>query len=139
MYCKPKDGQAFSYGLIISDVNLEEHIFSGRPCTEGRYELEDGSFIYDEKTCRLNISYTEVWPDGSRDMLQARVKSNGKFHCESTAGFEQKASNVVKNFPENPEDRIGEHAKPGIKKYYLLDEDFLVEQVLFEIKLCGSI
>jgi len=132
MYCKPEDGEAFSYGLIISDVNLEEKIFSGRPRAEGKYKLEDGSFTYDEKTGRLNISYTEVWPDGTKDMLQARVKSNGKFQCESTAGFEQKASNVAKNFPEDPADRIGEDAKPGIKKYYLPypgDEDFLVEEV----------
>ena len=129
MYCKPEDGEAFSYGLIISDVNLEEKIFSGRPRAEGKYKLEDGSFTYDEKTGRLNISYTEVWPDGTKDMLQARVKSNGKFQCESTAGFEQKASNVAKNFPEDPADRIGEDAKAGIKKYYLGDQDHLLEQV----------
>ena len=38
-------------------------------------------------------------------------------------GFEQKASNETRNLPADAEDRIGEFAPHGVKKYYLFDGD----------------
>jgi len=131
MYCKPDGGEAFSYGLIISDVQYGEEsgedgklhgTFQGRPVTDGKYEVKDGILVWDPKTTRLDIQYLECWP-GQEDLLKARIKSNCKFACESADGFEQKATNETRNLPNDYEDRVGEAAKPGTKKYYLYDEE----------------
>jgi hypothetical protein len=127
MYCKPEEGEAFSYGLIIDNVDPEAGTFGGRSRVDGKYVVQDGLIHYDEKTGRLNVDYHEVWPDGTDDHLFARVKSNAKFQCESAGGFEQKASNETLNLPADPEDRIGENAKEGVKKYYLYDGDAATE------------
>ena len=87
--------------------------YCGRDCQRAHYDAHK----------RLFISYDEVWPNGTVDSLKARVKSNAKFQCESTGGYEQKATNEAANLPDDPEDRVGENAKPGIKKYYLRDKD----------------
>jgi len=129
MYCKPpgEDSEAFSYGLVIENVDVEAGTFEGRPRTEGKYEVKDGKIEYDEKTGRLCIRYDECWP-GQVDHLFARVKSNAKFQCESEDGFEQKATNITRNLPDDPDDRVGENAKDGVKKYYLYDDDAAIDQ-----------
>jgi hypothetical protein len=122
MYCSPDNGEAFSYGLIIEDIDIDNMTFGGRSRVEGKYEVENGKIEQDQHL-RVHISYEEVWPNGTRDALSARVKSNAKFQCESTGGYEQKATNETKNLPEDPEDRIGQAAKEGVKKYYAYDAD----------------
>jgi hypothetical protein len=114
MYCMPPEesGQsAFSYGVVIKDVDVEAGTFGGHSATEGVYTIDEGKLLFDDKTGRLNVSYTEVWSNGARDALSARVKSNSKYQCESTSGYEQKASQG-KNVPNS------EEAPPGIKKYH---------------------
>jgi len=114
MYCLPpqEGAAAFSYGIIFKDVDVEAGTFGGHSATPGVYEIQDGTLLYDEKTGRLNIKYTEVWQsNGVVDKLAARVKSNAKFQCESASGFEQKASHI-KNVPP------AEDAPPGVKKYH---------------------
>ena len=122
MYCKPSEGNSFSYGLIIKDVDVEGGTFRGGSIKKGKYKVENGRLEYETKTGRLNISYDEAWSNGQSDTLHARVKSNSKFQCESVGGFEQKASNVL-NLPDNDDERTGDHAEPGIKKYYIGDQD----------------
>lgn len=122
MYCKPDDADAFSYGLIIDNVDVEAGTFGGRSRKEGKYVVENGAITYDDHH-RVFISYDEVWPGGTVDHLQARVKSNAKFQCESTGGYEQKATNESRNLPDDPDDRFGETAEEGVKKYYLRDKD----------------
>ena len=68
-----------------------------------------------------------MWPNGQRDALTARVKSNGKFLCESESGYYQKATREDLNLPPDAEDRIGEEAPAGIKKYFLYDNDAAIE------------
>jgi len=128
MYCKPDEGEAFSYGLMITVVDIVNWKFEGRSRIEGKYVLEEGKISHVEKDGRCNITYTEVWPNGTRDKVSARVKSNGKFQCESQLGFEQKATREDLNLPNETHERIGEEAKPGIKKYYLHDNDAAVEE-----------
>ena len=106
-----------------ADSDLPAGTFAGESRVPGKYTVDNGSFTYDAYTGRLNIAYDEVWSNGLRDSLAARVKSNAKFQCESSGGYEQKASNEAKNFPEDAEDRIGENALPGIKKYYTGDKE----------------
>ena len=66
--------------------------------------------------------------DVARDALVARVKSNAKFQCESSGGYEQKATNETKNLPADPDDRVGDHVPQGIKKYYIGDTDAALER-----------
>lgn len=121
MYCKPDDGKCFSYGLVIDSVDIEAKTFTAKPRKEGRYTIQDGKFEWDEATGgRTRISYTEVWPPNNQlDAIAARLKSNGKFQCESKMGFTQKATRES-NLPEDPEERM---AKAGSKKYYEGDRD----------------
>jgi hypothetical protein len=123
MYCKPDAGEPFSYGLIIKDASWEAKTFSGSARTEGKYVVENGKVLYHEKRGTVVITYEEVWPNGQRDALRARVKSNGKFQCESAGGFEQKATREDINLPADPEERVGDGAKDKVKKYYLYDND----------------
>lgn len=74
MYCKPEEGEAFSYGLIIESVDPEAATFSGRARTEGKYVCENGKIEYNPTNGRTRITYDEVWPNGQRDHLAARVK-----------------------------------------------------------------
>lgn len=103
MYCKStgnggKD-PAFSYGLIIDDVTEVEHTghckkyeFKARPRQAGKYDVKNGTCVWNEAgSGRLFMEYVEVWPNGTEDHLKARLKSNGKFQCNSEAGFIQKA------------------------------------------------
>lgn len=130
MYCKPDEGQgqgpAFSYGLMINKVDMEHWTFEGGPRQQGKYKIENGKMNYTEESGRLQITYDEVWPCAGgleqRDKLIARVKSNGKFQCESASGFEQKATREDLNLPSSKEERIGQGAKHKIKKYYVKDE-----------------
>merc|ERR1712227_641630 len=46
MYCKPEEGDAFSYGLIIENVDPEAGTFAGRARTEGKYVCENGKIAY---------------------------------------------------------------------------------------------
>ena len=95
---------------------------------EGKYEVKNGKIIYNEERGSCVIEYEEVWGGGETvDALRARVKSNAKFQCESAGGFEQKATNETKNLPEGFEERMGESAKAGVKKYYLGDKDAAVD------------
>lgn len=102
MYCKSTAGKndaAFSYGLIIESVTETSHVgrmktfdFTGRPRHHGKYTVNKGKAVWNEfGTGRLFLEYTESWPNGTDDNLRARLKCNGKFTCESTAGFIQKA------------------------------------------------
>lgn len=132
MYCKPDDGAAFSYGAVIDNVVFEggegdkTGTFTGRSRKEGKYEIENGTLTYDDYQ-RVHIAYEEVWPNGTRDALTAMLKSNAKYSCESTGGYEQKATNESLNLPEDPEARIGDGAMDGVKKYYLRDKDAAVD------------
>jgi len=123
MYCKPDEGDAFSYGLVISEVDMEKMTFTGGARTEGKYVLEDGKISYNPKNGRTIVSYTEVWPNGQRDKLSAHVKSNAKFQCESADSYEQKATREDLNLPATLEERVGAGVKDGVKKYYLHDAD----------------
>ena len=33
-----------------------------------------------------------------------------------------------RNLPDDPDDRVGENAKDGVKKYYLYDDDAAIDQ-----------
>jgi len=123
MYCKPKDKESFSYGLIINKVDLGNWTFEGHPRTEGKYTLRNGTIEYTEDSGQLCLRYEEVWPSGKTNYLSARIKSNGKFQCISAAGFEQKATREDLNLPESVQERSGEGAKYKVKKYYLHDSD----------------
>jgi len=126
MYCKPENparGAAFSYGLVILSVDMDEMTFEGRSRTEGKYKVEDGKIDWDPEDSRCKLSYKEAWPNGDKDALTARVKSNAKFQCDSKGGFEQKATREDLNLPKGKEARIGEGAPVGVKKYYLNDGD----------------
>jgi len=132
MYCKPEDGgEAFSYGLLTQEVVVDPETgngsFSGRSRVEGKYVVEEGIIEWNPINGRTKISYCEVWPNGQRDALTARVKSNGKFLCESESGYYQKATREDLNLPPDAEDRIGEEAPAGIKKYFLYDNDAAIE------------
>jgi len=78
---------------------------------------------WDPEDSRCKLSYKEAWPNGDKDALTARVKSNAKFQCDSKGGFEQKATREDLNLPKGKEARIGEGAPVGVKKYYLNDGD----------------
>jgi hypothetical protein len=41
-----------------------------------------------------SISYEEVYPNGTKDKVVARLKSNGKFTCSSGSGYHMKAKRV---------------------------------------------
>jgi len=74
MYCKPEGaGEPFSYGLIISDVDVEAGTFGGSSRKEGKYAVENGKTVHDGKTGKTMISYDELWANGQRDALTARV------------------------------------------------------------------
>lgn len=113
MYAKQDGGNPFSYGLVIRDVNLDSMTFEATAQDKGKYEVVDGKLDHDAESGRVNISYTEIWPNGDRDELTARVKSNGKFQCESKDGYEQKATREDLNLPAE------EARKKKHKKYYL--------------------
>jgi len=123
MYCKPQGGEPFSYGLCIRHVDLENWTFEGGPRYEGNYTVENGRLEYSQETGRLQMKYDEVWPNGQRDALSARVKSNGKFQCVSVDGFEQNATREDLNLPLTVEGRIGEAASKKVSKYYDQDPD----------------
>jgi hypothetical protein len=115
MYCKPEDGDPFSYGIDISDVTKTEDnqgTFNGKSPKDA-YVVADGKYFIDEHH-RCYITYGEVWGDFV-DNLTARVKSNSKFQCESTGGFEQKAA----NYTVNPQYATYHEAAPfNVKKYH---------------------
>ena len=73
MYCKPDEGEPFSYGLIIKDVDFDCKTFGGAARTEGKYVVENGIIIYDEKKQACFIEYDEVWPNGQRDHLKVTI------------------------------------------------------------------
>jgi hypothetical protein len=129
MYCKNiEQNNSFSYGLIIDSVKEETRApngfgtemktftFTGRPRLEGKYVLENGTATWNERgSGRFNLKYDEHWPDGMVDKLQARLKCNGKFACDSTAGFVQKA---------RKESTLPVSAKQRMEsKYYIGDQD----------------
>lgn len=126
MYCQNiADGAnslPFSYGLIIDSVTMTEQVgrckkfaFTGHPRQAGKYELQDGTCIWNAKgNGRLFMEYCECWPGGNKDHLRARLKSNGKFACYSGAGFIQKARKQA-TLPTDPEERMK-------SKYYAGDE-----------------
>eukprot|EP00658_Telonema_sp_P-2_P064105 TRINITY_DN5298_c0_g1_i3.p1 TRINITY_DN5298_c0_g1~~TRINITY_DN5298_c0_g1_i3.p1 ORF type:complete len:480 (+),score=131.34 TRINITY_DN5298_c0_g1_i3:66-1505(+) len=130
MFCRNMAGgrsdSAFSYGLIIDRVNEVEVVgrckkftFTGRPRQRGKYQVKDGTAVWNEfGNGRLFIQYTESWPNGTDDHLRARLKCNGKFACESTAGFVQKA---------RKEETLPTQSKRRLEsKYYTGDTDAAV-------------
>jgi len=137
MYCKSTDegSEAFSYGLIIDSVTEVESIdrdgdgpgrpmkrltFTGRPRQQGKYEVKEGKCTWNEfGSGRLFLDYKECWPNGTEDALVARLKCNGKFHCESTAGFIQKARKE-ETLPTSTKLRME-------SKYYAGDTDAAVD------------
>lgn len=129
MYCKNiEQNNSFSYGLIVDTVKeetcapngfgteMKTFTFTGRPRLEGKYVLENGTATWNEQgSGRFNLRYDEHWPDGMVDKLQARLKCNGKFACDSTAGFVQKA---------RKESTLPVSAKQRMEsKYYIGDQD----------------
>ena len=94
MYCEPQDGQVpYSYGLVISHFDDSTLTFSGRGREKGTYEVMNGKVEYVNEQGRQNafMVYEEVWSNGVRDRMRARLKSNSKFQCMSDAGYKQKA------------------------------------------------
>merc|ERR1712086_807086 len=89
---------------------------NGNPRLDGKYVLENGTATWNEQgSGRFNLKYDEHWPDGMVDKLQARLKCNGKFACDSTAGFVQKA---------RKESTLPVSAKQRMEsKYYIGDQD----------------
>merc|ERR1712166_1326640 len=129
MYCKNiEQNNSFSYGLIIDSVTetgcepngfgteKKSFTFTGKPRLDGKYVLENGTATWNEQgSGRFNLKYDEHWPDGMVDKLQARLKCNGKFACDSTAGFVQKA---------RKESTLPVSAKQRMEsKYYIGDQD----------------
>merc|ERR1711865_587936 len=129
MYCKNiEQNNSFSYGLIIDSVTeagcepngfgteKKSFTFTGKPRLGGKYVLENGTATWNEQgSGRFNLKYDEHWPDGMVDKLQARLKCNGKFACDSTAGFVQKA---------RKESTLPVSAKQRMEsKYYIGDQD----------------
>jgi hypothetical protein len=129
MYCKNiEQNNSFSYGLIIDSVTetgcepngfgteKKTFTFTGKPRLDGKYVLENGTATWNEQgSGRFNLKYDEHWPDGMIDKLQARLKCNGKFACDSTAGFVQKA---------RKESTLPVSAKQRMEsKYYIGDQD----------------
>ena len=104
-------------------AGAEAMTFEGGPRVEGRYVMEEGKLMFDEATGRVRLSYVEAWPDGMRDALTAVLKSNGKFQCESTGGFIQKARRED-TLPADAEERLN---LPESKKYYAQDGDAAVD------------
>jgi len=125
MYCKPLDDDEFSYGFIVGSVDDKNLTFTAHSRAEGRYKIEDGRLEYNNSNGRQHvyIQYTEVWPNGLRDKLFARLKWNGKFHCDSDAGYVQKARHLI-TMPKSVEQKMGVE---GVKKYYALDDDALAD------------
>jgi len=122
MYCKPENAQQpFSYGLIIEAFDSDSMSFTGRSRASGRYAVEEGVVRRDDALGHVRIHYTEVWPNGLRDSLTARLKANGKFHCESAQGYIQKARKED-TMPSGADERL---ANLSTKKYYLGDKDAL--------------
>jgi hypothetical protein len=129
MYCMNiAQNNSFSYGVIIDSVTetgsedngfgTKKHTFTftGRPRLEGKYALENGTATWNEQgSGRLQLWYDEKWPDGMVDKLQARLKVNGKFACDSDKGFVQKA---------RKEDTLPVSSHERMKsKYYIGDQD----------------
>ena len=129
MYCKNVEANnSFSYGLIIDSVTetsceanafgteKKTFTFIGRPRLDGKYVLKSGTAVWNEfGTGRLFLEYAEHWPDGMVDNLKARLKVNGKFACDSTSGFIQKA---------RKEETLPVAAKLRMEsKYYIGDQD----------------
>jgi len=55
------------------------------------FEVVDGKASYAEGGCQhVVLSYCEVYPDGARKLVSARLKSNGKFQCTREDGRKQK-------------------------------------------------
>merc|ERR1711998_334747 len=129
MYCKNIQQQnEFSYGVTIlsaEETSCEPNglgtmkktfTFQGEPRVPGKYELKEGNAVWNETgDGRFYLDYKEVWPDGMIDHLKARLKCNGKFGCESTDGFIQKARKEC-TLPENVEERM-------LSKYFKGDQD----------------
>ena len=83
--------KAVSYGLVISEFEDEALTFAGRSRVPGVFEVVDGKASYAEGGCQhVVLSYCEVYPDGARKLVSARLKSNGKFQCTREDGRKQK-------------------------------------------------
>jgi len=129
MYCKNvQQDNSFSYGLIIDSVTetgsedngfgtqKRTFTFIGRPRLDGKYKLESGTGTWNEfGSGRFHLEYAEHWPDGMVDNLKARLKCNGKFACDSTSGFIQKARKES-TLPDELDKRMA-------SKYYIGDQD----------------
>ena len=124
MYCNPPDKPEFSYGLVITDVDEKSMTFKARSAILGRYEVADGRIEVDDEFGRqhVHIRYTEVWPNGMRDELFARLKSNKKFQCESDSGFVQKARH------EETMPVAERYMREDMKKYYIGEQDAYQDQ-----------
>lgn len=117
--------KGFSYGIVLSDYDAEKMTFKGASKKQGKYVIEDGQVMVDETNGRVKIQYTEKWPHGVTDKISATLKSNAKFHCETTGGYIQKARRAD-TLPETPEERLErDSAKDGLStgKYFDNDKD----------------
>jgi len=94
MFCKPPtDREGFSYGLVVTSFDEDSLRFEASPVIKGRWELREGKVRYenDQGEQHAYITYQEVWGNGFVDHILARLKSNGKFQCESGKQYVQKA------------------------------------------------
>eukprot|EP00658_Telonema_sp_P-2_P065740 TRINITY_DN5491_c0_g1_i2.p1 TRINITY_DN5491_c0_g1~~TRINITY_DN5491_c0_g1_i2.p1 ORF type:complete len:992 (+),score=262.93 TRINITY_DN5491_c0_g1_i2:225-3200(+) len=131
MYCSREGQVPFSYGLLIQDVVCDEQDeykfhWSGTSRVPGRYSCQDAVALWDPDKGTVQLNFTEVWHESdSRDELVARLKLNGKFSCESSGGYKQKARKET-TMPTS----AAERAKVPYGKYYAGDPDAMVEDDL---------
>merc|ERR1712167_374458 len=80
----------------------------------GKFAITDGLVEHSSVDHRVRISFTMKYKNGTEEHIQARLKSNHKFHCENTGGYVMKAS-MIKNLQEPLDEKKA--------KYYAGDMD----------------
>jgi len=85
---KPDDPDAaFSYGIVLSDFDKEALSFMGRSEAEGKYVINDGKVEMDDVRGFARLTYTEEWPNGIKDKVQAWLEMDGEFKCDMAGGY----------------------------------------------------
>ena len=90
----------------------------------GKFVLEEGKVEFDEATRQVKLTYVENWT-GTRlkESQVARLKSNGKFQCESKRGAEfpyAQKGRRLDTLPEDPGERL---SNERARKYFARDFD----------------
>lgn len=115
---KPDEGEPYSYGLLITQVDANKLTFKGESAAANKFKIEEGRIVYNEKNGRCMVFYTEVWANGQRDKLEAHFKSNGKLQYDGVPNCKQTATREDLNLPE---DGAASDSPAGVKKYYTGD------------------